>query len=416
MNHSRAAAFHVLSRWDSSPEHVYVDALLAERLKKVPLSDKDASLARVLTLGVLQNQSLLDHWIDEWRRGNVSKKVRILLRLGLYQILFLRIPDHAAVNETVSLAKGARERNFINAILRRATRERDELLSARDQLPLHLQYSLPAFLVEKWSDRYGATAAKQLCDLINEPAPLFLRMNGLKPDALSRLPEDATPFPPDSRFFRVPSPPLEFLQNGYGYIQDPSTTTACDLLSPQPGDKVLDACAAPGGKTCLLAELMKGEGTIIACDSSETRLETLRDNINRLGVTNAATCQLNWADVSKSEIRQSFPHRFDKILLDAPCSNTGVMRRRVDVRWRISPATIKAMTQLQALLLDRVLMLLNPGGTLVYSTCSIESEENEQMVAATIARHSDLSLVKEESLIPTVDGSDGAYAALIKKR
>jgi 16S rRNA (cytosine967-C5)-methyltransferase len=195
-------------------------------------------------------------------------------------------------------------------------------------------------------------------------------------------------------------------------MQDPSTAIAPRLLAPQPGHRVLDACAAPGGKTALLAQLMENQGEIIACDVSPGRLRRLDGNLNRLHVTNAHIEEHDWSD---PQIPAFAKPGFDRILLDVPCSNTGVMRRRVDVRWRLQPDDITAQTQTQTQLLKNCLRVLKPGGILVYSTCSIEPAENEQLVASVLESTPGYEPVKLRHSFPPDDQMDGAFAAAIRR-
>ncbi len=187
-------------------------------------------------------------------------------------------------------------------------------------------------------------------------------------------------------------------------MQDPSTALACELLAPQPGDRVLDACAAPGGKTAYLAELMQDQGAILAVDRDEQRVQRLEENLTRLGISSAKTQVHDWSGTPPTE-------HFDRILVDAPCSNTGVMRRRVDVRWRLQPADFTRMPREQLAIVRAVLPLLKPGGTLVYSTCSLEPEENGQLVRQLLEEFPALQLEEERAILPWRDGLDGAFAA-----
>jgi 16S rRNA (cytosine967-C5)-methyltransferase len=200
------------------------------------------------------------------------------------------------------------------------------------------------------------------------------------------------------------------LDHGHCYIQDPSTTIACQLLDPQPDEKVLDVCAAPGGKTSYLAELMNNRGLIIACDREAERVRVLEENVARLGVAIARTYRCDWeCDRTLGGITAHAP--FDRILVDAPCSNTGTMRRRVDVRWRLQPADFLHMQKRQLEIVRASVSLLKPGGILVYSTCSLEPEENEQVVKRLINELSILRLEEERRSLPFRDGFDGAYVA-----
>jgi 16S rRNA (cytosine967-C5)-methyltransferase len=193
-------------------------------------------------------------------------------------------------------------------------------------------------------------------------------------------------------------------------VQDPSTLMACDLLDPQPGETVLDACASPGGKTTYLAERMQNQGRIVACDLYDTRVERLRENLTRLGATVASAVQHD-AMLPPEPGSPVEPESFDRALIDAPCSNTGVLRRRVDVRWRLSEEDFLRMPAQQLALVRRVTAALKPGGTLVYSTCSLEPEENDDLVRQALAEIPELRLVETRRKLPFADGVDGAFAA-----
>jgi 16S rRNA (cytosine967-C5)-methyltransferase len=216
--------------------------------------------------------------------------------------------------------------------------------------------------------------------------------------------------PNDPNFVEFDSLPAKALDRGDCYIQDPSTALATHLVDPQPGERILDACAAPGGKTGHLAELMRNQGVITACDREIDRLRLLEKNLVRLGVENARVVQHDWASKPiPLEIVSLAP--FDRILIDAPCSNTGVMRRRVDLRWRLRPDDFVRMQRRQIAIVRAIVSLLRPGGVLVYSTCSLEHEENEGVVRDVLANTSTLRLEKQEQLFPFRDNFDGAFAA-----
>jgi len=218
--------------------------------------------------------------------------------------------------------------------------------------------------------------------------------------------EGLTPASVDG-FFQVDSPPRDWLEQGRVYVQDPSTAMACDLLAPSAGDTVLDACAAPGGKTAYLAQLMGNEGQITACDLSPRRLDRLSGNLRRLGVKNTRVMEF---DMTSDRTPPWGAARFDRILLDVPCSNTGVMRRRVDVRWRLEPWNIEELNVQQVQILSKALLLLKPGGTLVYSTCSLDHDENQGVLDQTLANHPHIKLVSTQEVTPWKDGFDGAFA------
>jgi 16S rRNA (cytosine967-C5)-methyltransferase len=329
----------------------------------------------------------------------------------LYQLLFLKTAEHAAVHETVSLAP-KRQRTIINAMLRAATRQRSDLLARAEAQPLFVRTSHPQFLVERWQQHFGAEHAEKLCEWNNLPAPVYARINLLRIDRTEflRAYPKSRPVPDNPNFVEVNSLPSDALERGHCYIQDPSTAIACQLVDPQPAEKILDACAAPGGKTGYIAQLMENPGAIVACDRDLERLEILKENMARLGVGIVQILRHDWSRGHvPSQIASVAP--FDCILIDAPCTNTGVMRRRVDLRWRLRRIDFVRMQQRQIEIIRAVLQLLKPGGVIAYSTCSLEPEENEEVVRRILAEMSILRLEAERDSLPFRDGFDGAFAA-----
>jgi 16S rRNA (cytosine967-C5)-methyltransferase len=294
-------------------------------------------------------------------------------------------------------------------VLRNAARRKAELLHLATEQEISVRYSHPRFLVERWVKNFGAEKTEALCRWNNQPALVYARINQLKISAseFTRQHPNVERLLTPANFVRLTSIPNEALATGDCYIQDPSTAHACLLLDPQPGERIGDACAAPGGKTGYIAEIMKNEGFILACDRDPGRIETLRDNLSRLGITIAECRQQDWTS-------DSLPpglDPFDRILIDAPCSNTGVMRRRADLRWRLRPEDFSRMPEQQLRIARATIPLLKPGGTLLYSTCSLEPEENEEVVRQILREFPLLKLVEEVSVLPFRDGFDGAYAA-----
>ncbi|MEY2493251.1 MAG: rRNA (cytosine967-C5)-methyltransferase [Verrucomicrobiota bacterium] len=358
---------------------------------------------------------MLDFWIGTLRSGHLDHDSRDLLRLGLYQLFLLRTPEHAAVYETVQLAD-AKARSLVNGVLRNALRRKPELIENASSQELLVRSSHPQFLIDRWTQNFGDKNAAALCDWNNQPAPIYARINRLKVSEVgsARCADRTSQHGVPTNFARLTSIPNDALAAGHCYIQDPSTAAACVLLDPKPGERVLDACAAPGGKTAYLAELVKNDGFIVACDRDQGRIRTLQDNLERLGV-GIAQCTLH--DWASSNPLPNFvaPSSFDRILVDAPCSNTGVMRRRVDLRWRLSPEDFSRMPEEQLRIVRATIPLLKAGGVLVYSTCSIEPEENENVVQIILRDFPFLRLVEQVSLLPFRDGFDGAYAAKLAR-
>ncbi|HXM32103.1 MAG TPA: 16S rRNA (cytosine(967)-C(5))-methyltransferase RsmB [Chthoniobacterales bacterium] len=406
---ARELALDALRQWRRGEN--FADGILARLLRASDLTTADRAFATELFYGTLRNLILLDFWIGRLRSEHLDHDARDLLRLGIYQLFFLETPEHAAVYETVKLA-GPKRRSLVNAILRNAARRKAELTGSADEQNLSVRTSHPQFLVDRWTKNFGAENTAALCEWNNKPAAVYARINQLKisvedflathssAERLAQLPG----------FVRLTEIPYDALDRGHCYIQDPSTAAACRLLAAGPGEKVLDACAAPGGKTGYLAGMMTNRGELIACDRDAARIRTLRDNLERLGVTVTRFIEHDWTSgPPPSEISAVSP--FDRILVDAPCSNTGVMRRRVDVRWRLTPKDFSRMREEQLRILRATVPLLKVGGALVYSTCSLEPEENEEVVKVITQEFSFLELIEQVSVLPFRDGFDGAYAA-----
>ena len=407
---------------------LFIEDLLEIALAGAPLSPVDSGLCQEIVYGVVRWQAALD-WLIARKTGGREQKPALqnLLRLGLYQIFWLdRIPDHAAVHETVELAKQGGfgpQAGFVNAVLRGYLREAAETKQLLSELKISNPasgHSHPQWLVEKWQKQFGDERTQQLLEWNNTPPKTFGRVNSLKTDAVrlvEKWREENVEYDfvrrdwlEENFVFELKShPPLHSLpsfRDGWFYIQDPSTLLAVRELGAQPGETILDLCAAPGGKATLIAQLMNNEGRIVAQDVSEDRMKLIQENCARLGVVNVEA-------VSNSSFFILYSS-FDRVLVDAPCSNTGVMRRRVDLRWRISPEEIARLRQTQLDLLQLAATKLKSGGILVYSTCSLEPEENSEIVNEFLREHQNFKLEKECQLLPFADIVDGAYVARLK--
>jgi 16S rRNA (cytosine967-C5)-methyltransferase len=413
----------------------YTENLLETALAGAQLSPPDRGLCQELVYGIVRQQAALDWLIGRKTNGRPQKTVlQLLLQLGLYQIFWLdRIPDHAAVNETVEMAKHAgfnTQAGFINAVLRGYLREVDDTKKLLAELKLKQQwlgYSHPEWLVSRWQQRWGNERTAQLLNWNNTPPKTYGRVNTLKYAGTKDTPAEllcdkwrhegveaeflTRDWTGENLAFELKEHPplatLESFSQGRFYIQDPSTLLAVRELDPQPGETVLDLCAAPGGKTTFIAQLMKNHGRLLASDFSADRMKLVAQNCERLGVTCVET-------VSPAAF-DDLAAQCDKVLLDAPCSNTGVMRRRVDLRWRVSAEEIRRLRIAQLDLLNQAAPLVKPGGVLVYSTCSLEPEENSGVVKEFLATNANFKLERERELIPFVDGVDGAFVARLVK-
>jgi 16S rRNA (cytosine967-C5)-methyltransferase len=422
---AREIALQVLLR---RAEGGFVEDLLDAALAGSKLSIPDRRLCQELAYGTVRRQNTLDWLIGRKTDARPQKPIlQNLLRLGLYQIFWLeRIPPHAAVNESVALARQhgfGPQSGFINAILRSYTREivaTRALLEGLKTSSPHLGYSHPEWLVRRWTERWGATETARLLEWNNTTPQTFARVNNLKTDAARLLETWRTegveydfcqlPGVPENLVFRLKShPPLHKLgsfDTGLFYVQDPSTLAAALEMGIQPGERVLDLCAAPGGKLTFLAQLSSNQSHLVAHDISPERLRLIEENCRRLGVTSVQTTM---------DLQAAGSALYDRILIDAPCSNSGVVRRRVDLRWRLNLGEMQRLTQQQRSLLDQALLRLRPGGTLVYSTCSLEPEENGELIRSLQADNPGLKLVTEQTLLPWINGTDGAYVAKLTR-
>jgi 16S rRNA (cytosine967-C5)-methyltransferase len=403
----------------------FVESLLDQALEKHSLKPEDRRFLQELLFGVARWQGTLDWLISHKTKDQPQQPaVQNLLRLALYQMFWLeRVPGYAAVNETVEIAKSQGlmgPAKFINAVLRAYGREAEATRKILENLKVEnppIGHSHPDWLYRTWSTRWGKDKTIQLFEWNNSPPPLFARVNTLKGDAAgltSRWQEEQVEFkqsrpkwingaPVYQLLSHPPLAQLRSFQDGLFYIQDPSTLLAPEMLQPQPGEYILDLCSAPGGKTTYLAQQMNNQGRIVAQDIDPDRLKLVHENARRLG-----------ADIITTEAPADAI--YDRILIDAPCSNTGVMRRRVDLRWRVKPDEIKRLALVQMQLLKQAARKIRDGGTIVYSTCSLEREENSAIIREFLAGHSSFTLIEERELLPMVDGVDGAYVAKLLAR
>ncbi|MDD5348658.1 MAG: transcription antitermination factor NusB, partial [Chthoniobacteraceae bacterium] len=284
---SRSACVQALQHWETSS--AFADEVLHEALSTSSFTVFDRAFLTETFYGILRRRSALDYLIRQLRDTELDLQTRQVLRLGFYQIFWMRIPHHAAVNETVNLA--GRARGLVNALLRRAIREKTELEERLAQAPPSIRFSHPDFLIRRWEKQFTPEGAARLCEWNNSPAEIYVRANGLKvtPGELLAVAHGAEQSPVHPLAIKVRQIPFLWLNQGLCYVQDPSTLMAVELLGAQPGETILDACAAPGGKTSYLAELMRNQGKIIACDSSRCRLERMQQNLTRMNVTCAET-------------------------------------------------------------------------------------------------------------------------------
>lgn len=428
----------------------FADDALDHYISRSALDSRDRALALELVYGVLRHQSTLDWRLDHVATKSMAKlpsRVRMALRLGAYQLLHLdKIPPSAAVNESVALMKtggaSAHWPGFVNAVLRALTRTPAPPWPDREADPvqaLSVQYACPAWLTERWLARFDIQDAETLCRATTVVPPLTIRMNALRTtrDALAaRLTTLGYAVRPTTispvglvldKCGAVAELPL--FRDGAFYVEDEAAQLIAPILDPQPDELVLDACAAPGGKTTHLAALMQNRGEIVAVDKHAARLRMLEDNCRRLGIGIIRTIP---ADITSPLPPNLCERPFDRILLDAPCSGLGVLRRHPEGKWRKEAEAFGHHQRLQRQLLERTGCLLRPGGVLVYSTCSSEPEENEQVIDQFCNAHKEFrresvapwlpnrgsSLVTDQGDLSTVrndDSMDMFFAARLRK-
>ncbi|WP_115020004.1 16S rRNA (cytosine(967)-C(5))-methyltransferase [Synechococcus sp. UW140] len=412
----------------------YADVALERALRGKSLASVDRGLVTELAYGAIRQRRWLDGWLDRLGRVPALKqppRLRWLLHLGLYQLLFMqRIPAAAAVNTSVELAKQhglARLAPVVNGLLRAALRARD--LGEELELPLDpalrlaLQQSLPDWFCQELQQWCSPEQAERVARACNQVPPLDLRVNRLRSSpaevraALEQAGLEVVPIPECPDGLQVLSSGGDLRRwpgydEGHWCVQDRAAQWVSPLLDPQPGDKVLDACAAPGGKATHIAELMGDRGEVWAVDRSAGRLQRVAANAARLGT---GCLQAMTADAAELlEHKPQWRSSFQRILLDAPCSGLGTLARHADARWRVSAATVAELLPLQTRLLEAMLPLLAPGGTLVYATCTIHPAENGDRIKAFLEGHPELTLTQQQQRWPDPDGGDGFYAAVIE--
>jgi 16S rRNA (cytosine967-C5)-methyltransferase len=402
---ARPVAARVLER--VARDAAFADVTLEHELTRGALDPRDAALATELVFGTLRWQRYLDWRLERHSRRpleSLDTAVVVLLRLTAYQLLFLeRVPAFAAVNDAVSLARRSGKpgvAGFVNAVLRALARGRDrEPAPPRDPVEaLAVRCSFPTWLAARWIDRYGPEEATGLMRAMNERPPFSVRANTLRVtrDELAerlrfdeRLRSRPVRFAPDGLELEhaggAPSAWSAFT-DGLLALQDQGSMLVSHLLAPAPGDTVVDACAAPGTKTTHLAQLMANRGRIVALDRDPERLARVREAAARLGVTIVETIA-----APVEERTRELGAVADRVLVDAPCSNLGVLRRNPEVKWRRAVSEVATNASRQSAILDAAATMVKPGGRVVYATCSLEPEENDEVVRAFLGRHLEFS-------------------------
>lgn len=441
----RHAAFDTLQR--IGKQDGFADRLIDSELASGVLAGPDRGLFAELVFGVLRRQGTLDHILAQLLEKPLKEldaQALVILRIGLYQLTCLdRIPESAAVNESVNLAKqlAPRTSGLVNAVLRNYLRRRDSI-TFPDPLvspaaSIATRHSHPEWLVEHWISQLGAEEANRLAEASSQQPPLTIRVNTLRTTRTELLHEfekqgvEATTcrFSHDGIVIagRHAIINLPGFEAGLFAVQDEASQLAGYLLGAEPGQSVWDACAAPGGKACHIAQQMNDKGQLIATDISRSKLTIVKENTRRLGINCLSTAV---ADLHRVDTLPDGP--FDRILLDAPCSGLGVIRRNPEAKWRLNHGDLTRLAAVQKILLKNAATLLKPGGSLLYSTCSTSVEENEEVVEEFLLHHPDFMLENLNELFPAWNelfefygmfrtwphrhGTDGFFAARIRRQ
>ena len=381
-------------------------------------SRRDRALLQTLVYGVLRWKGRLDYIISHFSKTRLDKinpGILNILRLALFQIIYLdRIPDSAAVNTAVNMAKVSSAPwvvRYVNAVLRKASRRyRDVSFPVMGKNPsaaLAADKSFPEWIIHRWLHRYGPKYTATLCDAVNSIPPITVRANTLKissRELLKKLDGEAdqiahTPYSPDGITFvnpRASIPNLKGFEAGWFQVQDEAAQLVSLLLNPRPGETVLDACAGRGGKTGHIAQLMKNKGAVVALDVDGGKLSQLDFEMQRLGISIVSTLSLDL----ENEMPQMPPNGFDRVLVDAPCSGIGVMRRNPDIKWHRSEKELAKNKTRQLRLLENVAQAVKREGLLVYAVCSPEPEENEEVIYQFLKKHDDFVISEDYGGIP----------------
>lgn len=433
-NGREAALLVLLQIWE---EGAYTAIALNRVLRQAKLEEQDRRFATELVNGAVKARGTLDFILGQMVDRPLQKLepvIRHILHLGLFQIFYLdRIPDSAACNESVNLSKKFSHKGtdkFVNGVLRNSIRQK-EILNGKIREDVSLRLSHPRWLLQRWRKQFGEEEAEALCRWDNEPASLCLRVNTLM-TARDAFLQDLREFgcegevslwcPDGIVITRSPGLPalLQTFPHSF-YVQDESSMLPAMLLQPKAGEQILDMCAAPGGKTTHIAALMENKGRVTACDIYPHKLKLIEENAKRLKLDNIKT-ELQDGTV----LREEWTGKFDRVLVDAPCSGLGVLRRRAEARWTKKEKDLREFPVLQQRILENASRYVKTGGFLVYSTCTLEENENGKQIENFLQSHREWKqagfvhprskeVVKELQLYPQRDGVDGFYLTLLQK-
>lgn len=402
----------------------YSNLAVSEYLTKYELSATDKALFSKIVYGTIQNLLTLEYYLDPYIGHKKQKPwVKYLLYLSVYQLYYLHIPEYAVVNEAVDIAnvKDRAVGSFVNAVLHNVLRNERRSFQGLDEITyLSVRYSYPAWLISYILKDYDYETTENILKEYSEPKEEAIRINTLKTDketVKSVLERDGIryreiSFVQNGMNVDTAIQNHKLFQEGLVTIQDASAQRVAEIVSPERGDAVLDVCSAPGGKAAHLSSLMENTGTIHACDIHPHKIRLMENLFQRLGVTNVK-CQLvdarHLSDLVRAET-------FDKILADVPCSGIGVLSHKPDLKYHISLEGISEIRDLQKEIIDSTWELVKKGGFYIYSTCTINKEENEQQMEEFLRTHPDAEKIQEETILPLQYHSDGFYICKIRRK
>ena len=426
MDKNRKTAYHVLV--DVESKKSYSNLALNHHI--IVSKPSSPAFVREMVYGVLENKMLLDYIIDQLVPTGASKlktSELTILRMGIYQLGYMeKVPEYAAVNESVNLAKRftAGKKNFVNGVLRSYIREKFSIkLPDRNEDEiryLSIKYSYEPWIIRLWLEQYDMAFVEELLAAGNETPEMVIRMNWLKTvkkDLMDRL---------EKKGYKVQNGKLcqnaiiiegpnivsnNIYEEGYYSIQDEASMLTSEKLNPQKGDFVMDVCAAPGGKTLAIAERMDNKGTIIASDIYKRKLDIIEKEANRLGISNVET--RTW---DATRLDSDFIGKADRVLCDVPCSGLGVIRRKPEIKYKKNDKDMESLPIKQRAILEASSQYVKMGGTLVYSTCTINKYENDRIVNDFLAKYKDFEEVERKQLLPNVDGTDGFFYCVMRRK
>lgn len=448
-NNARALAVKIIVRCERSD--AYLDKLIDFEIRNSDLNDLDKALLNELTHGVIRWLRRLDWFLNGFYRGQYEKclsDVKNAMRVALYQILFLnKIPYSAAVNEAVEFIKklrGDKHAGVVNGLLRTIIRTLDNLVWPSREIDevnyLGIIQSHPNWMVRRWVKRFGFDEAEKLCEANNQRPSLTLRVdrNKISIEEFEKYLESKNIPSKRGKYLdyflsiRMMSKIYndEYFQKGYYSIQDESAGLMSELLSPREEDLVLDVCAAPGGKSSHISELMKGRGRIISIDKYLKKVDIMKKNFDRLGMKNILAFHEDIIQPKTDMLREKILGKVDKVLVDAPCTGLGVITKKPDIKWKREAEDILKLQEIQLEILNKASEYVKDGGVLVYSTCTTEPEENEMVINKFLESHTDFEIdnaskyVKEEvvnekgfiDVFPHKNYIDGAFGARLVRK